>query len=49
MERIRKLAKAYARLEDSVVAVYAKGDGSFGFGKLCDVPGRPVLEYITPY
>lgn len=48
-ERIRRLAKAWAKAEGATVATYKNGDGSYGFAAAEEEIGKPIVEYITPY
>lgn len=50
-DRIRKLAKGLARIENHIVVVFANPDGSYSFCR-DDAPeceNRKIVEYITPY
>lgn len=48
LERIRRLAKAYARVESATVVVFRNEDGTYGFCP-CDENEKEIVEYITPY
>ncbi|MDE5976545.1 MAG: hypothetical protein K2G69_08350 [Muribaculaceae bacterium] len=48
-ERIRRLAKSLAEMDDALVAIYARPDGTFGFDR-ADIAGDvKIIEYLTPY
>lgn len=47
--RIRNLAKAYARMEDTTVAIYSNPDGTYGFCNASVEISKPIVEYITQY
>lgn len=49
LARIRRLAKGYAQMEGSTVAIVKKGDGTYDFCKVTDEIDKPIIEYITPY
>ena len=49
IERIRRLAKAYARMEEQTVALYRKDDGAYGFAVPTEIINNIIVEYITPY
>lgn len=48
-ERIRRLAKAWAIMEEVTVVMYKNSDGTYGFTSALDKVGKPIVEYITPY
>lgn len=48
-ERIIRLAKGYARMENVTVAIYKNADGTFGFSDAEIEINREIIEYITPY
>lgn len=48
-ERIRRLAKAWAVAEQTTVAFYRKGDGSYSFADASAEIEETILEYILPY
>ena len=48
-ERIRRLAKAWAVAEQTTVAFYRKGDGSYSFADASTEIEETILEYILPY
>lgn len=47
-ERMRRLAKATAKLEGQTVALYKNGDGTYGFTTDIETD-IPIVEYISPY
>lgn len=51
LERIYRLAKAWAKDEDVTVAIYRKDDGSYDFAPLTQVDeaNKPIVEFVTPY
>ncbi|MBJ2189150.1 MAG: hypothetical protein JFR41_11070 [Muribaculaceae bacterium] len=48
-ERIRRLAKDFARLENKTVALVKNANGTYSFHCADAVIDRPIVEYITPY
>ena len=52
IDRTRKLAKALARIEKDIVAIYLKDNGTYGFdleGVIEEETRNRIIEYITPY
>lgn len=49
IERIRRLAKVLAKMENETVAIYRKGDGTYGFETANNEIKNPIVEYMTPY
>lgn len=49
LDRIRRLAKALAKMDDTVVAIYQNADGTYGFQSADNEINKPIIEYITPY
>lgn len=49
IDRIRNLAKAYAMMEDTTVAIYSNPDGTYGFCNISAGTNKPIVEYITQY
>ncbi len=48
IERIRRLAKAWAKSEGETVVLYKKSDGTYDFtSNISQV--ETIIEYITPY
>jgi hypothetical protein len=48
LERIRRLGKAYAQLEECDVVIYQKEDGTYNFCKAGEQT-KPIVEYISQY
>lgn len=48
-ERILRLAKAFAQLEEDTVAIYANDDGTYGFCLASLEIDKTIIEYISPY
>lgn len=48
-ERMRRLAKALAVMEQETVALYKNADGTYGFSRISDELDKSIVEYITPY
>lgn len=48
-ERILRLAKTLAQMEDESVAIYANGDGTYGFCLASLEIDKTIIEYISPY
>ncbi|WP_304647440.1 hypothetical protein [uncultured Duncaniella sp.] len=49
LERFRRLAKAWARMEGGTAVIYKKEDGSYGFASISDEIEKPIIDIITPY
>ncbi|MDE7465010.1 MAG: hypothetical protein K2M59_03925 [Muribaculaceae bacterium] len=49
IERIRRLAKGWARMEGQTAVLYQKDDGTYGFSAITEEINNPIVEYITPY
>lgn len=49
IERFRKLAKAWARMNDEAAVIYKNPDGTYGFTSISDEIEKPIVEYITQY
>lgn len=49
IERIRRLAKAWARVEGETAALYKKPDGTYDFASAKSEIKHPIVEYITAY
>lgn len=47
-ERMRRLAKATARLRGATVALYRNSDGTYGVATDLETD-KPIIEFITPY
>lgn len=48
-QRIRKLAKALAVMQNDTVALYKNEDGTYGFSVISETVTKPILEFISPY
>lgn len=50
-ERIYRLAKAWAKIEDMTAIIYKNDDGTYGFTSISlkSEIGKPIIEHITPY
>lgn len=48
LDRMRRLAKAMARMEDKEVILYRKPDGSFGMTTETDIEFE-IVEYVSQY
>ena len=48
-ERILRLAKAFAQLEEDTVATYDNDDGTYGFCLASIEIDKTIIEYISPY
>ncbi len=48
-ERIRRLAKAWAVMEQAVAVLYKKADGTYGFAPESENVDVEIIELITPY
>lgn len=49
LDRIRRLAKAFAQSEGVTVAIYKNGDGTYNFVTVSHVSDKQIIEYVTPY
>lgn len=49
IERFRKLAKAWASMNDEAAVIYKNPDGTYGFTSISDEIEKPIVEYITQY
>lgn len=51
IDRIRRLAKAWAQCEESTVVIYKNADGTYGYTEKPELlsEDKPIVEYITPY
>lgn len=47
-ERMKRLAKASAKLNDKTVALYINDDRTYGFTIDTEID-KKILEYISPY
>lgn len=49
-ERMRRLAKAWAKLEDKAAALYLEPDGIYGFSDASeDNTDKRIIEIVSPY
>lgn len=49
LERFRRLAKAWAKLEGKTAVVFKKDDGTYGFATAENAGGKEIIEYVTQY
>lgn len=49
LDRYRRLAKAFARMECATAALYINADGTYGFCLRDESGDKKIVEYITPY
>lgn len=51
LERFRRLAKAWAKMEGNTAIIYKNDDGTYGFASISAASeiGKPIVEYITPF
>lgn len=49
IDRVRRLAKGFATVQNVTVAVYRNEDGTYGFCDTAKEITKPIIEYITPY
>lgn len=49
LDRIRRLAKALAKMDDAVVVIYQNADGTYGFQSADNEINKPIIEFITKY
>ncbi len=49
LERIRRLAKGYARIENITVVIVKNADESYSFDRADLATDKQIVEYITPY
>ena len=48
-ERVFRLAKSLARMEEADAVIYRNGDGSYGFALAENVSDNEIVEIVTPY
>ena len=48
-ERIRRLAKVWAEMEEETAVLYRNEDGTFGFASASEEIVKPIVEFVTPY
>lgn len=49
IERFRRLAKAWAQMEEKMAIIYKKPDGTYGFCTYYPDNDKDIVEFITPY
>jgi hypothetical protein len=49
IERVRRLAKATAKMTDATVAIWQNEDGTYDFRAAESEITKDIIEYITPY
>lgn len=49
LERARRLAKAYARMEGRVAVIVQAANGTYSFLPLEESTDKTIIEYITEY
>jgi hypothetical protein len=49
IDRFRKLAKAWAKMNEETAVIYQNPDGTYGFASISVEIGKPIVEYISPY
>lgn len=49
IERIRRLAKAFAKMEETTVMLIGNDDGTYGFLPINKETDKTIIEFITPY
>ena len=49
LDRIRRLAKAFALMEQKTVAIVQNSDGTYGFCALSGKITKPIIEFISEY
>lgn len=47
-ERMRRLAKATAKLLDKTIALYKNDDGTYGFTEDTEI-NKHIIEFVSPY
>lgn len=47
-ERMHRLAKATAKLQNKTVTLYKNDDGTYGFTTDTETD-KPIIEYVSPY
>ena len=48
-ERIRRLAKAWAKMEGKTAVLFLRDNGSYDFADKNTETDNKIIEYITPY
>lgn len=49
LDRIRGLAKKFAQMEQTTVAIVQNSDGTYGFCSFSEKITKPIIEYISEY
>lgn len=49
IDRFRRLAKAWAIMNDETAVIYQNPDGTYGFTSISVEISKPIVEYISPY
>lgn len=49
IDRFRKLAKAWAKMNRETAVIYQNPDGSYGFASVSAEIDKPIVEYITQF
>lgn len=49
IDRARRLAKGFAQMEQTMVALYRNEDGTYGFCPEEKAIDKTIIEYVTPY
>lgn len=49
MERVWRLAKTFARMENVTIAIYKNADGTYGFTTVPEAENKNIVEFVTPY
>lgn len=47
--RFRRLAKAWAKMNEETAVIYLNPDGTYGFASISSEISKPIVEYISPY
>ncbi len=48
-DRIWRLAKGWAKMEEATAVIYKCEDGTYGFASEIDEIDKQIVEYVTPY
>lgn len=49
LERYRRLARAWARLEGEPAVIYRNSDGSYGFVSADKAEDKEIVEFVSSY
>lgn len=49
IDRFRRLAKSWAKMNDETAVIYRHPDGTYGFASISSEIDKPIVEYITQY